>query len=73
MRYYLGDVEQMYFFLMKKSFSQKMKNCVLLIVVYRANTNIGGVHILRRQKIGIFWPPPIPSVDSLFTKHYILV
>ena len=58
MRYYLGDVEQMYFLLMKKSSSQKMKNCVLLTVVYRANTNIGGVHILRRQKFGIFWPLP---------------
>ena len=31
----------------------------------------GGVHILRRQKNGIFLTPPFLLIDELFTEHYL--
>ena len=34
--------------------------------------NSGGVHILHKQKFGIFLNPPSLLIDSLFTEPYLL-
>ena len=40
----------------------------MVILIKFLDRTLGGIHILRRQDFGLFWPPLPPFVDILFSK-----